>query len=100
MKIEKQIGYLLVFGAAAVIIPYTLLTIIFSYPDILRQETGSILTQFHAGGSKLILTWLGFALSGLPLIAAYSLLGQHLERKLPHVRWITSVGIISGIVQI
>ncbi len=29
----------------------------FEYPDILRQDAGTILTKFHNGGSALILTW-------------------------------------------
>ena len=54
MKTEKTIGWLLIAGAAGVFIPYTILTIIFEYPVILRQETGIILTKFHEGGSRLV----------------------------------------------
>jgi len=53
MKTEKTIGWLLIAGAMGVFIPYTILTIIFDYPDILRSETGIILTKFHAGGGRL-----------------------------------------------
>jgi hypothetical protein len=97
---EKAIGYLLILGAVGVLIPYTILTISFNYPDILRQESGTILTQFHRGGAPLIYTWLAFALLGLPLLIAYSLIGQKLEPKVPHVNWVTTIGIISGLVQI
>ena len=100
MRSEKQIGMLLVLGAIGVFIPYTILTIIFEYPDILRQETGVILTKFHNGGSALILTWWAFATLGLPLLVAYSKLGKLYEDKLPFVRWVTTIGIISGIAQI
>ena len=58
MKIpEKTIGILLILGALGVLIPYTVLTITFDYPSILREETGSILTKFHKGGNTLIWTW-------------------------------------------
>ena len=100
MKPEKQLGILLVLGAIGVLIPYTILTIIFEYPAILRQETGVILTKFHNGGSRLILTWWAFAILGLPLLVAYSKLGKLLEDKIPAVRWVTTIGIISGIAQI
>jgi Domain of unknown function (DUF4386) len=100
MKREKAIGILFIIGAIGVFIPYTILTIIFDYPDILRQEPAIILTKFHAGGSALIFTWLAFALLGLPLLIAYSLLGKKLETKFSFVRWVTTIGIISGIVQI
>lgn len=99
MKTEKAIGYLLIAGAVGVFIPYSILTVSFNYPDILRQETGTILRQFHQAGTALIFTWLAFALLGLPLLVAYSLIGRHLE-KLPNIKWITAFGIISGLVQI
>lgn len=100
MKSEKKIGILFILGAIGVFIPYTMLTIIFNYPDVLRQDPAIVLSQFHKGGSSLILTWLAFALLGLPLLIGYSLLGKKLEAKLPFVRWITTIGIVSGIVQI
>ena len=100
MKTEKIIGTLLITGAIGVLIPYTILTVIFEYPDILRQDTGTVLTRFQAGGSTLIAVWWAFAILGLPLLVAYSMLGQQLESKLPMVRWATTLGIISGVAQI
>jgi Domain of unknown function (DUF4386) len=100
MKIEKTIGLLLIAGAIGVFIPYTMLTMTFEYPDILRQDTGTILTKFHNGGSSLILTWWAFAILGLPLLIAYILIGQKLENKPGFVKWVTTLGVISGIVQI
>ncbi|MEI9810154.1 MAG: DUF4386 domain-containing protein [Bacteroidota bacterium] len=99
MKNEKITGWLLIAGAAGVFIPYTLLTMIFEYPDILRQETGIILTKFHEGGSRLVWTWLAFALAGIPLIPAYILIGQKLENKSGLVRTATTIGVIGLIVQ-
>ena len=100
MNAEKTIGYLLISGAVGVFIPYTILTLTFNYPDILRQESGIILTQFHQGSSPLIFTWLAFALLGLPLLIAYSLIGQRLEAKMPQMKWVTTIGIISAVMQI
>ena len=100
MKQEKLIGYLLIAGAIGVLIPYTILTITFNYPDILRQDSATILTEFQKGGTSLIFTWLAFALLGIPLLIAYSLIGQKLEPKMSHSRWVTTIGIISGVVQI
>jgi len=42
MKINKTIGFLLIAGAIGVLIPYTLLTMTFEYPAVLRQDTGVI----------------------------------------------------------
>ncbi|MEP7108139.1 MAG: DUF4386 domain-containing protein [Ferruginibacter sp.] len=100
MKIEKTIGYLLITGAIGVFIPYTILTITFEYPGILRHDAGTVLTKFHDGGPALIFTWWAFAILGLPLLIAYILIGQKLENKFSFIKWVTTVGIISGIVQI
>jgi len=99
MKTEKTIGILLLLGAIGVLVPYTILTIIFDYPHILRQETGLILTKFHEGGNRLIWTWWAFAILGLPLLEAYVLLGQKLEQKFYFVRWATTLGVIGLMVQ-
>lgn len=100
MKQEKIIGLLLVLGAISVFIPYTILTIIFDYPDILREDAGVILTRFHEGGSQLIWVWWAFAILGLPLLIAYVLLGKYLETKWHWAKVATTLGVISGIVQI
>ena len=99
-NLEKTIGLLLITGAVGVLIPYTILTVIFDYPIILRQDPGVILTKFHAGGTSLIFTWWAFAMLGIPLLVAYILIGQLFESKLEFIRWVTIIGIISGIVQI
>ena len=96
---QKTIGWLLIIGALGVFIPYTILTIIFEYPDILRQDTSVILTKFQNGGSRLIGTWFAFALLGLPLIPAYIMLGQAFENKNGWIRTATTLGVIGLIVQ-
>jgi hypothetical protein len=90
MKTERTIGLLLIAGAIGVFIPYSILTIIFDYPDILRQEAGVILTKFHNSGNSLILTWWAFAILGLPLLTAYILIGQKFENKLSFIRLVTT----------
>lgn len=61
-------GALLILGAIAVNVPYTLLMMDFDYPDILREPAGEILTRFAAGGPGLVWTWLAFAWVGLPIL--------------------------------
>ena len=87
-------------GAIGVLFPYTILTMTFEYPDILRQDTSVILTKFHEGGSLLIFTWWAFAILGLPLLIAYIKIGQQFENRVSFVKWVTTLGVISGIVQI
>ena len=100
MKQQKTIGLLLIAGAVGVFIPYTILTLTFEYPDILREAPGIILTRFHEGGGSLIFTWWAFAILGLPLLIAYILIGQMFESKLGFIKWTTTIGVISGMVQI
>lgn len=96
---EKTTGWLLIAGAAGVLIPYTILTMIFNYPVILRLDTGVILTKFHEGGSRLIWTWFAFALMGLPLLPTYIRIGQKLENKSTLARLATTMGVIGLTVQ-
>lgn len=99
IKTDRTIGLLLILGAVLLFIPYTILTLTFGYPDILREDPGLILTRFSAGGPALIWTWLAFALVGLPLLFADMLIGQRLEQKHSVVRPATTLGIIGLIVQ-
>ena len=99
MRLNKVIGWFLIIGAVGVLIPYTILTITFEYPDILRKDTGEILTRFNDGGSSLIWTWFVFALGGITLIPAYILIGQMLESKSSLVRVATNFGVIGLVVQ-
>ena len=75
---RKLAGVLLISGAILVNIPYTLLITTFDYPDILRAPTADILTQFAAGGPKLVWIWLAFAWVGLPILLGILLLPQAL----------------------
>ncbi len=99
MKTNKVIGSLFIAGAIALFIPYNLLIVIFEYPDILRQPTAIILSKFHEGGNSLIWTWFAFAITGIPLLPAYILLGQKLELKTSLARMATTIGVIGLIVQ-
>ena len=98
MNTHRTIGLLLIIAGVTLLIPYTMLTIIFEYPDILRQDTSVILHKFHDGGSELI--WFAFAMTGIPLLPAFILLGQKLENKTASARLATTLGVIGLIVQI
>lgn len=99
MKKQQITGWLFIAGAAGVFIPYTILTIVFNYPDVLRQDPGSILTRFRNGGSGLIGTWFAFAIMGLPLLPAYQLTGQQLAKHSVWTKTATSIGVAGLIVQ-
>jgi hypothetical protein len=69
-QFRKLTGILFIVGSLLVNVPYMLLIMNFNYPDILREQASAVLTQFQAGGTTLIYTWLAFAWVGLPLIFA------------------------------
>lgn len=96
---KKVVGYLLITGSLLLFVPYTILSIIFEYPVILRQETGIILTKFYQNNTNLILIWWAFALVGLPILEACILLGQRLENDFYFMRWATVLGIVGLVVQ-
>lgn len=99
IRTEKTIGVLLIIGAILLFVPYTILTIIFDYPDILRQDASEVLTRFHTGGTSLVIVWWLFAMVGLPFIPAYILLGHKLQDNVPFVKWATTIGVIGLVVQ-
>ncbi len=96
---NKTTGILLISSAIALLIPYTLLTSSFEYPGILRQDTGTILSRFYQGGNSLIWTWFAFAVTGIPLIPAYIMIGKELENKASLARMATTIGVIGLVVQ-
>jgi hypothetical protein len=99
MKTNKWIGFLLIIGSIGVFVPYTILTMSFEYPEILRQDAGVVLTKFNEGGASLIFTWWAFAILGIPLLVAYVLIGQQ-WKHISFMSWVTTFGIISGVAQI
>jgi Domain of unknown function (DUF4386) len=79
---------------------YTLLARSFDYPDILRQPTSQILDQFAAGGSRLVLTWWGFAMSAVLLAPAAVLLSATLADANPTILALASaIGLLAALVQ-
>lgn len=101
IKHRRLTGLLFILGAVLVNVPYTLLILNFDYPTILREPAGTILTQFQAGGAGLIFTWLAFAWSGLPLLAAMVFVQKLVEREnTPYLGFATVMGVAGGIAQI
>jgi hypothetical protein len=99
-KHRKLTGLLFVVGAVLINVPYTLLIMGFDYPDILRQPAGTILTRYQQGGPGLTLTWLAFALVGIPVLFAIVMLQNVLEREDTPYLWSGTVaGVIGGIAQ-
>ena len=72
----------------------------FDYPNILREPTNVILRQFAQGGSRLVLTWWGFAMTAVMLAPAVLLLSQTLTDADPTiVAMATTFGVLAAAVQ-
>jgi Domain of unknown function (DUF4386) len=68
MTSESVAAVLLIAVPVAFNVTFTLLARSFSYPDILRQPAGNILTRFSAGGTRLLIVWWAFALTALLMV--------------------------------
>ncbi|MBD2418708.1 DUF4386 domain-containing protein [Anabaena cylindrica FACHB-243] len=100
LQLVRTTGMILIFLVVLSNIPYTLLIQTFEYDDILRQSVADVLTKFHAGGAKLILTWFTFGLAALLFIPASILLHKVLDCKdAPYLTMATFMGAISGTLQ-
>jgi hypothetical protein len=100
LSLAQITGALFILGAVFINIPYTALIANFDYPEILRQPAGEILAAYARGGNSLILTWLAFAWSGLPILLAMLLLPKVLGAgKSPWMSLATAFGVIGAVAQ-
>jgi hypothetical protein len=97
---EALTGVLLIVLTIAYNVLFTALARSFDYPDILRRSTTEVLERFAAGGSMLILTWWGFAMSAVLLAPAAVLVSTILADANPTVLSLaTTVGVLAALVQ-
>jgi hypothetical protein len=100
MTTQVLTGLLLLLLPVAYNLLYTLLARGFDYPDILRQPTRQVLERFTAGGSRLVLTWWGFAMSAVLLAPAVVLLSATLADANPTVLALAAAtGLLAALVQ-
>jgi hypothetical protein len=100
VRTEVVTGVLLIVLPVAYNGLYTLLARSFDYPDILRRPTGEVLERFAAGGSKLIRTWWGFAMSAV-LLAPTAVLVSHTfgDANGTVLSLATTIGVLAAVVQ-
>jgi hypothetical protein len=79
---------------------FSVLSVIFEYPGILRQPTDHILRRFAEGGQGLIVTWYVLTLSAVLLVPAAILLHRFLTYgRTPWMPVATAFGVLAGVVQ-
>ena len=100
MATQIATGILLLVLPLAYNVLFAVLARTFDYPDILRQPTKDILRRFEAGGTKLVLTWWGFAMTAVLLAPAVLLLSHTLaDANATVVGLATTFGVLAAAVQ-
>ncbi len=94
---QTQLAALLMLFPIVVQIPFTILTVKFGYPDILRENAGVVMTRFVEGGSLLIWTWYAYAMSIVFFLGAVFQMKQ--IKGLQNGQAIFTLGLVSGLVQ-
>ena len=103
--LRRLAGVLLILTPIAFNLLFTLLSVTFEYPDILREPAGYVLEQFDAGGAGLVATWYGFMLTAVlfvPLVVLVHrvLAGDGREADEPfYLGLATAFGVVAGVVQ-
>ena len=93
-------GLLLILTPIAFNVFFTLLSVTFEYPDILREPTGYVLRNFDAGGSSLVAIWYGFMLTAVLFVPLAVLVHKVLARQnTPYMALATAFGVVGGVVQ-
>src|ERR687897_3451497 len=93
-------GVLLILTPIAFNVFFTLLSITFEYPDILREPTGYVLRHFDAGGGELVAIWYGFMLTAVLFVPLAVLVHKALTREdTPYMTLATAFGVVAGVVQ-
>jgi Domain of unknown function (DUF4386) len=98
MTTESVAALLLIAVPIAFNVTFTLLARSFSYPEILRQPAGIILTRFSAGGTSLVVQWWAFALTALLMVPLVVLVGT-LFAAGPLRTLALATGLFSALVQ-
>ncbi|MDX2266164.1 MAG: DUF4386 family protein [Hyphomicrobiales bacterium] len=68
MTFHRLTGAALIAFAIFMNVPFTILSLTFDYPDVLRYPTADILARFSAGGAALIFTWWLYCFAAILLV--------------------------------
>src|ERR671910_2098661 len=93
-------GILLILTPIAFNVFFTLLSVTFEYPDILREPTGYVLRRSEAGGGGLVAFWYGFMFTAVLFVPLAILVHKALAREdTPYLAVATAFGVVAGVVQ-
>src|SRR5215204_4475549 len=99
-RLRNLTGVILILTPVAFNVFFTLLSVTFEYPDILREPTGYVLRQFDAGGGELVAIWYGVMLTAVLFVPLAILVHKALVREdTPYMAVATAFGVVAGVVQ-
>jgi hypothetical protein len=100
LRLRRLTGVFLVLTPVAFNAFFTLLSMTFEYPDILREPTGYVLRRFDAGGIGLVAIWYGFMLTAVLFVPLAVLVHKVMARQdTPYMAVATAFGVVAGVVQ-
>lgn len=100
VRLTRLTGVLLILTPVAFNVFFTLLSVTFEYPDILREPTGYVLRHFDEGGIGLVAIWYGFTLTAVLFVPLAVLVHKVLARQdTPYMAVATAFGVVGGVVQ-
>src|SRR5918911_5542277 len=96
-SLRNLTGVILILTPIACNVFFTLSTVTFEYPDILREPTDRILRQFDAGGGGLVAIWYGVMLTAVLFVPVAVLVHRVLARQdTPYMAVATAFGGVAG----
>ncbi len=99
-SLRKLTGVVLILTPVAFNVFFTLLSVTFEYPDILREPASYVLRSFDAGGSGLVAIWYGFMLTAVLFVPLAVLVHKVPARQdTPYMAVATAFGVVAGVVQ-
>jgi len=100
VSVATLAGVLLVLVPTAFNVAFGMLAARFDYPDVLRRPTAEVLAAFHAGGTRLVLTWWAFALTAVAMVPLVVLLSSAIGDADPALLALTTAtGVLAAVVQ-
>lgn len=100
MTMKRKAGLAMTAFVAAANVPFAMLVETFGYDDVLREPPLEVLAAFHAGGPKLILIWLAFAVVALSFLWVSAWTGEAVKQaggRWP--QWAAAAGAASAVAQ-
>jgi hypothetical protein len=100
VRLRRLTGFIVLLTPVAFNTFFTLLSVSFEYPDILREPSGYVLRRFEEGGSGLVATWYGFMLTAVLFVPLAVLVYKVLAREdTPYMGLAAVFGVVAGVVQ-